>query len=452
MKSLACWFVALVLAAAPAFAQPLEKAEKQMTVASAGELLAANYIHPDRGHEAQTKISDALAAGAYDGIAEPAAFAQRLTDDLRAVLHDKHVRVSYRGPPPAGATMTRPPPPPPTNGGFVRVDRLKGNIGYIKLLSFPGPSVFDPAANTAMRDIADTSALIIDMRDNGGGSAESDSYFGSFFFDPKKPVQLNSIVRRTPSTNEFTTTEFWTKPVASHWLNKPVYILTSARTFSGGEAFVYDLKVQKRARLYGETTGGGANPGGGWPLGPHFNIFVPTGRAENPLTKTNWEGTGVAPDVAMDAKLAFQAALRDIVSQRKDLAGMKDQIARETDVDPFVEAHLLKIRTTALPGSEAAVRRNIEDLARGTPDYARMSEDLAKITKQQLPQLQADMSKLGPIQSVTFKKVGPDGLDVYEVTLANGTMESGILISPDGRIVAAWIGPPDPPASAPAAR
>lgn len=449
MKSLACWFVASVLAAAPALAQPLEKAEKQMTVATAGELLAANYIYPNRGREAQAKIIDALAAGAYDGIAEPAAFAQRLTDDLRAVLHDKHVRVSYRGPPPAGATVIRP-APPPTNGGFVRVDRLKGNIGYIKLLSFPGPAIFDPAADTAMRDIADTDALIIDMRDNGGGSPSSDAYFGSFFFDPKKPVQLNSVVHRTPSTNEFDTTEFWTKPVASPWLNKPVYILTSARTFSGGEAFVYDLKVQKRARLYGETTGGGANPTRGWPLGDHFGIFVPTGRAENPITHTNWEGTAVAPDVTVEAKLAFQAALRDIVSQRKDLAGMKDQIARETDVDPFVEAHLLKIRTTALPGSEAAVRRNIEDLARGTPDYARMSEDLAQVTKQQLPQLQADISKLGPIQSVTFKQVGADGLDVYDVTLANGTMESGILISPDGRIVAASISTPSPPASAPA--
>lgn len=450
MKSLACGLVALVLAAAPALAQPLEKAEKQTTVTGAGELLAANYIYPDRAREAQAKITGALAAGTYDGIAEPAAFAQRLTDDLRAVLHDKHVRVSYRGPPPAGAAMTRTPPPPPTNGGFARVDRLKGNIGYIKLLSFPVPSAFDPAADTAMRDIAGTSALIIDMRDNGGGSAESDAYFGSFFFDPKKPVQLNSIVHRTPSTNEFTTTEFWTKPVASPWLNKPVYILTSARTFSGGEAFVYDLKVQKRARLFGETTGGGANPGGGWPLGPHFNIFVPTGRAENPVTKTNWEGTGVAPDVAMDAKLAFQAALRDIVSQRKDLAGMKDQIAHQTDVDPFVEAHFLKVRTTALPGSEAAVRRNIEDLARGTPNYALMSEDLAKITKQQLPQLQADISRLGPIRSVTFKQVGADGLDVYDVTLANGTMESGVLISPDGKIVAAWISTPSPPASTPA--
>src|SRR5581483_1133514 len=208
--------------------------------------------------------------------------------------------------------------------------------------------------------------------------------------------------------------------VASPYLNRPVYILTSRRTFSGGEAFVYDLKARKRAVIYGEITGGGANPGGGTMLNARFGIFIPTGRAENPVTGTNWEGTGVAPDVTMDARLAFQAALLDIVSNRKDLAGMKDQIAHATDVDPFVEAHLLKIRTTPLPGSEAAARRNIEDLERGTPNYALMSKDLAEATRAQLPQLQADLSKLGPIRSITFKEVGPAGLDVYDVTMANG--------------------------------
>jgi hypothetical protein len=424
----------------------MEKSEKQAVVTQAGEHLATDYIYPDRAHQAQAKVTAALAAGAYDNIDDPAAFAQRLTDDLGTVLHDKHVRVSYRGPAFAGTAMARPPAPPATNGGFAEVDRLKGNIGYIKLLNFPIPAIFSPAADTAMRDIAGTDALIIDMRDNGGGSAESDSYFGSFFFDPQKPVQLNSIVHRTRSTNEFTTKEYWTTPVATPYLNKPVYILASRRTFSGGEAFVYDLKARKRALIYGETTGGGANPGGGTMLNARFGIFIPTGRAENPVTGTNWEGTGVAPDVAVDAKLAFQAGLRNIVSKRADLAAMAGQLAHETEVPPFVEVHLLKVRTTPLLGSEAAARRNIEDLVRGTPNYALMSKDLAEATRAQLPQLQADMSKLGPIRSITFKEVGPAGLDVYDVTMANGAIQSGIFVSPDGTIQTAWIRPADPPA------
>jgi hypothetical protein len=445
MKRVVCTFFALLLSADPALAQPLEKSERQAVVTQAGNLLLQNYIYPHRAAEARVKIREALDDGAYDGITDATSFATRLTGDLRALLHDKHIFVSAElapTPPDAAAPIR-----PATNGGFVRVDRLKGNIGYIKLLSFPIPAIFDPAADAAMRAIADTGALIIDMRDNGGGSAESDSYFGSFFFDPAHPVELNRVVHRTAGTFDFTTAHFWTQPVPAPYLNKPVAILTSARTFSAGEAFVYDLKARGRATIYGETTGGGANPGGGRVLNFRFSMFVPTGRAENPVTGTNWEGVGVAPDVAVEAKVAFQAALRDMVSKRKDLAGVKDQLAQETEAGPLVEAHLLKIRTTPLPGSEAAVRRNIEDLAHGTPDYKLMSKDLADTTRLQLPRLEAEMRKLGPIRSLTFKEVGPGGLDVYDVTMANGAIQSGIFVSPDGTIQSAWIRPGPPSAA-----
>ncbi len=433
---------ALDRAGASALAQPLEQKEKQAVVTRAGQLLVAQYIDPRRARDAQAKITEALAAGAYDGIADPAAFAQRLTDDLVAALHDKHIFVSSElvpTPPDADATGTT---PSPTIGGFARVDRLKGNIGYIRLLSFPMPAIFIPAADEAMRDVAGTDALIIDLRENSGGSVESDSYFCSFFFDPQKPVQLNSVVQRVPRTsNQFTRARFWTRPVATPYLNKLVYILTSARTFSAGEAFAYDLKARGRAVIYGETTGGAANPGSARLLGPRFGIFIPTGRIDNPVTGTSWEGAGVAPDVPVDAKRAFQAAARDILSKRTDLAGVKGELAVETDVNPFVEAQLLNIRTTPLPGSEAAVRRNIEDLVHGTPNYKLMSKDLAETTKLQLPRLQHDLGNLGPILSVTFKYVGSQGLDVFDVTMAKGSLQSGIFVEPDGKIDTEWIRP-----------
>lgn len=445
MKSLAWWVLVLSLTAGPACAQsaaPLDKAERLAVVTRAGELLATQYIYPDRGAQAKAKLSEALAAGAYDGIDDPAAFAHRLTDDLRAVTHDKHIFVAYEGVS-VPAAAAPPLPPPPNNGGFVRVDRLKGNIGYIKLDSFPMMPIFAPAADAAMRDLAGTDALIIDMRDNGGGSAESDSYFGSFFFDPKQPVQLNSIIHRTPDTDSFTTVEFWTRPVASPYLNKPVTILTSARTFSGGEAFIYDLKARHRAVIYGEVTGGGANPGGGRVLNPRFGMFVPNGRAENPVTKTNWEGTGVAPDKPMEAGLAFTAALRDLAS-RRGLTDVKARLAEEYQIDDLVEAHLLKIRTTPLPNSQAAVRRNIEDLMAGAPHYELMAKDLADTTRIELPRLQDMLGKLGPIKSVTFRNIGPGGLDVYDVAMANGSVQSGIFVEPDGKIEAVWIHPAAP--------
>jgi hypothetical protein len=421
-------------------AGPFDKAAKQATVAQIGAMLTDRYIFPDRAVQAKAKIDAALAAGDYDPIDDPRVFAQRLTEDLQSVTHDKHMRVT----PTAGTGPVAAPPqaPPPTNGGFARVDILKGNIGYIRLLGFPVPKVFNPAADQAMRDLAGTDALIIDMRDNGGGSAEADSYFGSFFFDPAKPVSLNSIVNRTPSINTFTTTEFKTKPVASPYVNKPVYILTSSHTFSGGEAFVYDLQVQKRVSIYGETTGGGANPGGVFPVGGRFGIFVPMGRAENPATKTNWEGVGVVPDHPMDAKLAFQAALSDAVTQLLKnkandaaLIAVKADLPKQTEPASFVQSALLKVRTTPSPGTEAALRRQIEGLQKSQPDYAGLADGLANATRQQAATLEQTVMRMGALKSITFNGVGLQGGDTYEVAFEHGQMEWQIApLTPDGKI------------------
>jgi C-terminal processing protease CtpA/Prc len=105
-------------------------------------------------------------------------------------------------------------------------------------------------------------------------------------------------------------------------LNKDVYVLTSKRTFSGAEEFTYNLKNLKRAIIVGETTGGGAHPGGGFRLNEHFGMFVPTGRAINPITKTNWEGTGVTPDVAVPADQALLTAR--IMALKKSLTTLTD--------------------------------------------------------------------------------------------------------------------------------
>lgn len=448
MNFFSCFLLTVSLGVGPAMAQgvPLEQSEKRTVIERAGELLIANYIFPDLALQAKAKIMGALIAGKYDAITEAPAFAQRLTLDLQSVTHDRHMRVFAASTNAAPADDVQP-TSPLTYAGFERVDRLTGNIGYIKLDSFLDPGPFQETASKAMADLANSDALIIDMRDNGGGRPELVDYLCSFFFDPKTPVHINDLIFRTAGTNEFTTTQSWTKPVSEPFLGKPVYILTSKRTFSGGEEFVNDMKVQKRAKIIGETTGGGANPGNRNEIDPRFEIFVPDGRPENPITRTNWEGTGVAPDVGVDEKQALQTAVREILAQQAAKSGaanggtMNNSLAPGIDAYAFVEAHFLTVRTTALPNSAFAVRRNIEELARGRPNYDLMSDDLAHVTKAHLAQFRAELSELGAIQAVTFKYVAPSGLDVYDVRMADGSVQSGIFVSPNGKIESAWIHP-----------
>jgi retinol-binding protein 3 len=127
----------------------------------------------------------------------------------------------------------------------------------------------------------------------------------TYLFGPE-PVHLNELYWRPGDSTQ----QFWTLPYVpgKRYVGKPVSVLTSPRTFSGAEEFSYNLKNLKRATLVGETTGGGAHPGGPERVNDHFAVWLPTGRAINPISKTNWEGTGVKPDVEVPADQALATA------------------------------------------------------------------------------------------------------------------------------------------------
>ena len=208
------------------------------------------------------------------------------------------------------------------NFGFEKVERLSGNVGYLKLNGFMEPQTgAGEIAAAAMSFLSNTDALIIDLRQNRGGSPNMVALLSTYLF-AGPPVHLNDISFRTPEGNRIN--QLWTLPYVpgKRYVNKEVYILTSNLTFSAGEGFAYNLQAQKRAITVGETTGGGANPGGGVRLHDHFTVFIPTGQAINPVTKTNWEGKGVAPDIAVPAEQALQAA---------HLAALRHLLGKNTD-------------------------------------------------------------------------------------------------------------------------
>ena len=201
------------------------------------------------------------------------------------------------------------------NCGFVKAEQLANNVGYLKFNMFADPEVCGATASAAMNFLANTDALVIDLRDNGGGDPAMVTYISSYLFS--KRTHLNDLWTRR--TNE--TKEYWTNAdVSGKRLadDKPVFVLTSSHTFSGGEEFTNNLKVLKRATIVGETTGGGAHPVAGQRINDHFIIGVPFARAINPITKTNWEGTGVEPDVKVPAADALTTALK-LVAEKRNL-------------------------------------------------------------------------------------------------------------------------------------
>ena len=197
------------------------------------------------------------------------------------------------------------------NCGFEKVELLAGNVGYLKFNMFADPAVCGPTATAAMNLLGNADALIIDLRENGGGDPKMIAFLCSYLF--AKPTQLSDVWTRKGNVTQ----QFWTLPYVPGKLlsDKPVYVLTAKRTFSGAEAFAYDLKNLKRATIVGETTGGGAHLVGGHRIDDHFMIGVPFAQAINPISKANWEGVGVEPDVKVPAADALSTAQK-LIAER----------------------------------------------------------------------------------------------------------------------------------------
>jgi len=314
-----CLFAFTVVTAG--FAQPeqpdltVDAATRTQVIDTILKRLNESYVFPDIAKKMETSIRERVANKEYDQITSAKQLATTLTSDLQAISHDKHLRVRYsheaipergeRREPTAEERDQRKRDLTWMNHGFSKVERLRGNIGYLEFLNFMDEELGADTVAAAMNFVNGTDALIIDMRNNGGGNPAMVALVCSYLFGPE-PVHLNDLYWREGNRTD----EFWTRKEVpgKRYLNKDVYVLTSKRTFSGAEEFTYNLKNLKRATIIGETTGGGAHPGGGFRISEHFGMFIPTGRAISPITKTNWEGTGVTPDVNVPADQALLVA------------------------------------------------------------------------------------------------------------------------------------------------
>jgi retinol-binding protein 3 len=311
---------------------PITAAEKKALVDSIKKRLERYYVFPDKGKEMGQYIAKRLNAKAYDGIWDYNAFLDTLATDLAGVHHDPHLRLGF-DPGYVQHLKERKSQPLLTaerleadkafyrrnNYGFTRVEILPGNIGYIVLTEFAKAN--DESRTivaSAFEFIAYTDAVIIDLRSNTGGQPELMQEVLSYFFD--KPVHTSSTYDRELGT---TVENYSLARVKGRKIpTKKLYILTSGSTFSAGEALPYFLKNLKRAVIVGEVTAGAAHGMKGFIVNDQVVMEIPYMRGIDPITKTDWEGVGVQPDVAVKADKALAKAQE--IFMKSALATVRD--------------------------------------------------------------------------------------------------------------------------------
>jgi len=313
-----CAVLCAALGAQSVHRDVVDAKERALVIAQVLDKLRESYVREDVARAIEEDIRAREKAGDFDGLSD-AKFVDALTRDLQAVSGDKHLIVAV------SSSIAR-----QRGCLFVNVGVLPGNVGYLKLNGFRSPEVCGGIAAAAMSLVSDCDALLIDLRDNPGGDPVMVAFMSSYFF--ARPVHLTDIYEG----RKHVAVESWTLPFVPgpKFVDKPVFILTSPRTFSGAEEFAYDLQMLKRAVVVGETSGGGAHPAESVRIGGRFEIALPVARYVNPVSGTNWEGTGVGPDIRAREELAVQtayrAALEDVI-QRTTSSAERDEIQRQIE-------------------------------------------------------------------------------------------------------------------------
>lgn len=302
------------LALAQSEIPPATPERKRAIVDTLAQMIAKEYLFGDLAEAAVELITDRYARGAYDTLKWLPDFTHAVTADLRSVTKDRHLGVwaepehalmIYRATGAQRDSLNRE-RGRYNNFGFEKVERLRCNIGYLKLNQFSGLEEAARVAEGAMSFLANSEAVIIDLRENGGGSPQMIQLMSSYFLNGR--VHLNSFICPRNGKHE----QYWTYANLNgvRMLSQPVYILQSSQSFSAAEEFAYNLQALRRATIIGDTTGGGAHDNHTYGL-PDLGvtISIPFTRAVNPITGSNWEGVGVLPDIPCEDSVALELAM-----------------------------------------------------------------------------------------------------------------------------------------------
>jgi hypothetical protein len=310
----------------------ITKRVKSKTILEVGKTLVEAYIYPDVARKIRDCLKANLKRGVYDEIDNAWKFALEVNKVFIEISNDKHLHFLYD---PLGAkdivAMQNPSEDEKklvqaqrvraerqANFGVHEIKILEGNIGYLDLRRFCHTDNAGETAVAAMSFLANSDAIIIDLRENGGGEPEMVQLLSSYFL--KGRTQLTYVRRRSGVKIE----QYWTIPhvPGKRLLEKDLYLLTSNQTFSAAEDFAYGLKCIGRAKIIGETTRGGAHLTDPLPFQGKFILYLPTGKALNPISGENWEAVGVKPDVTTSAEdaldTAHRMALENLIGKAND--------------------------------------------------------------------------------------------------------------------------------------
>lgn len=301
---------------------------KDLVIANLCRALDENYVFPEKAGLVADYINLSNRDNKYDSINSQNEFARQLSKEIRAINSDIHIRIIYDQELERDILMFLSSSQNANtiseadiaedeakNFHFKKVEILPANIGYIELNGFAVPSkATSRTIFSALQFVAHTDAVILDLRNNFGGNAAVANEILSYFFSSKQLTGRSYNRIENKWTNEYVSNK--SKLSKELTLSMPIYMLTSERTFSAAEGLAYNLQQLKNATVVGDTTRGGAHLTRSFSLGNGFVAFIPIARSENAITKTDWEGTGVFPNVATDEDSALYVAQLHLLDKK----------------------------------------------------------------------------------------------------------------------------------------